>query len=209
MRFDIHLPASLAEAEGIDQGAIEDWVERCLDRFEASPEGKASVEAGLGNPYLATLLELAIEDIGVGPAEMGPGDLNYVLQEVFPRRALAEPDGVPLLVGSLKAFAAWLDREFGLAKSEEWAPALTDEAAATLREKLAEQADFSIARTVAQLGEASGLSMVDEPWFRDFAAAEEAKRQAAGRRRPRVDAKKKKAQRKAKKKARRKNRKKR
>ena len=201
MSFDIRLPASLRGPGDPDRDALDEWVEDCFLAFENSPEYEACQQAGEWDLIsFVDVIELGITEIGRGPAELDWKDLEFVLLELAPRLPAGEPEAIPRLLGSLKAFAAWMDREFGLAKSLEWAPAFTDAFAATLRERLAGSGSFDFAGSEGLLDEANGLSAAEELWLFD---AREARRLAL------QEARKKKARRKAQKKARRRNRKKR
>jgi hypothetical protein len=182
-----------------------------LRRFEASPEAKALSELGV----CALVLDYAADHFGATIATLQEAELRRVVFEIIPRKVSVEATAAKGIIEELRAFYAFLEREFGLAQAGACLRVLAGDAVTNLEAKLADTASFGMAKSLFMAGRQAGYDMTSQQgidaWMRESSSKPlPASVQAQGlgaRSRPAAEAARaKKKQRKAARKARQRNR---
>jgi hypothetical protein len=187
----------------VDGELFEDYRDELLDRFEESPEGEALTE---GVDHSALVLDYAANHFGVTPVDITPSMLRQIVFDVIPAKLVCRPEIAGSIVEELRAFFAFLGREFELPNAEPCRAALGGDAAARLAKALSDPRKFGMGKSLMMSGLDAGFDVFSEEGVRAWMSevqkrplqAPPPKRDAAGHA--------KKNQRKAERKARRKNR---
>ncbi|WP_153558597.1 hypothetical protein [Roseimaritima sediminicola] len=156
-----------------------EWDEdRCLEYREAlwqafveSPEAATAEEQFGQLGWTPIFLDYAFSYVGAAPPRMTRGDLNEILFELFPRKVSTEPDSAAAIVGELRAFFQFLQREYAAPNAEELLQELTDEAVRELEEALDDPAKFGMAKSMVMQGRAAGFDMSSQEGLAEFMQA--------------------------------------
>lgn len=150
------------------------YVERLMALFERSPEVQALLqedqEADLW--WAQTMLELALNYVGVSPPEMSADDLRQVLYELFPAK-VSTPDGFDgkMVVRVLRAFWHFLKREYGLQSADACLKVLDDKAPARLNRVMNDPSLFGPAKSIVMMGAARGFDLSTEEGINEWLLA--------------------------------------
>lgn len=191
-----------------------EYCEELVDLFGASPEGQALRQAGAELSWADTMLDFAVNSLGVTPPKMTPADLREILFDLIPRQVMAEPEEAPALIRELHAFWTFLGREFGLRSAPACLKVLDERAERRLEKALGDPTKFGMAKSLIAMGAARGFDVSTEKgidrWLRTYQAemAAEMGSPLPGEQGRSVDKARKKKKRKMQKSSRRKNRKK-
>ncbi len=110
MPFDLYAPLFDAAGRG-SRAAIEAWEEELLALFVASPEARSfNCDGG----WVEIVLELALAECEVLAPDIDASDLARVLGDSFPVRVMCRPADAAEIFDELRAFWAFLHREFAL-----------------------------------------------------------------------------------------------
>ena len=154
-----------------DQDKVEDYVDELLSQFAASPEAKPLLESEAGLGWAGMMLDYSLNHLGVPPARMSLADFNEVLFDLFPRKVSTEAENAPAIVEELKAFWQFLHRQFGLDNARRIESSLNPAAAERLRKKLADPANYGMAKSMFMLGKQAGFDMTTQKGTDQFILA--------------------------------------
>ena len=153
--------------------AGQQYREHLMDRFVASPEGQALLqqqgeEAG---GWAETFVDLGIDYLQVTPPGIRREHQAEILFELFPRKVSVEPGRGQEIVQELRAFWAFLKREFGLVNAGARLRELTDATAGELDRELANPANFGLAKGFVMGGLARGFDVATPAGMQAWAEA--------------------------------------
>ena len=161
MTFDIR--AEIAGEE--DEEVISKYVAELTGLFMDSPEGEA-LEAqadDFGGFYWAgAMIHYGIRYCGVTPEDMEDVDLEEVLHDLFPRKVSCNASQAGEIVDELKAFWQFVKRAYGLENATECLAVLEDGATKKLERKLADPANFGMAKSFVAQGKEAGFDVETE-----------------------------------------------
>lgn len=144
-----------------------------LRRFTQSPEG-----AGLESlDFCMLVMDFSAHELGVTIATLRAPELDHIVFDFVPLHAYADPSQVGPAIEALRAFYAFLGREFGLEQADACLEVLGDDAVGKLMGALSERAKSTIRNSRPYLGAESDLgfgyrdtpesrvpSFDDDPW---------------------------------------------
>lgn len=133
--------------------------EELMERFTASPEGQALLSAHGRLGWADTLMDFGIGYLGATPAQLSPEDCQTILFELFPRKVSAPPDCGGEIIGELRAFWTFLEREFHLANASACLALLDAAAARRLEQAMRNTANFGFAKSFLTMGRARGFDL--------------------------------------------------
>lgn len=197
---------ALAEDPPIDPAERERLEDELLRQFSASPEGAAFPQP----EWVPLAMSLADAHLSETVATLEATELEAVLFELFPRKVSVEASAAGLIIEELRAFYAFLKRQYGLPQADDCLGLLGPGAADELSDELSDESVFDPAKAVVMAGIAAGYDMSTqegvEAWMRVASRQPQRRASAAPPRAPRsktaATARAKKTQRKAASKAR-------
>jgi hypothetical protein len=154
-----------------DEILIQKYIEGLMAEFARSSEAQP-VENTYGEiGWAATMMHYAIDYMGCTPPEMTLPDFSEVLFELFPRKVSVEADQTGAIVAELQAFWRFMARQYGLDNARAIVASLDDRAATRLQDKLADPANFGMAKSFFMLGSEAGFDMTTTEGLAAFQAA--------------------------------------
>lgn len=159
MTFDIKQMVVDSETGGYDEEAAVRYQEALDEQFAQSPEGAAYMAEGKTLGWTSTFLNYAMSYLGLTPPEMGQGDFDEVLFELFPRKVSVQPEEAADIVDELRAFWTFLGRAYDLPNAPALLKGLDDRATRRLERELANPANFGMAKSMVMQGQARGFDM--------------------------------------------------
>lgn len=167
MAFDIH--QRIFDEDGdYDENAMFRYCDELMSRFAASPEAQ-EVESKLGAiGWAHTFMDWGMRYLRVSPADMMPADIEEVLFDIFPRKISAEPGAGEQIIVEMRAFWAFLQREFQLAHAAACLKMLKNVDGKQLDRELQDPANFDMAKSFMMLGFQSGFDMSSEKDLEKF-----------------------------------------
>ncbi|MGQ0508042.1 MAG: hypothetical protein ACT4TC_22300 [Myxococcaceae bacterium] len=162
MDFDIR--AKITDEEP-DEQVVEEYTEQLCALFMRSPEAKALDEQEDdfdGFFWANAMIGYGINYCGVSPAEMTAADFAEILFDIIPRKVSCDPSKAPEMVAELKAFWTFVQREYALTNAAECLGVLNDGALKKLESKLANPANFGMAKSFFMAGKEAGFDVETE-----------------------------------------------
>jgi hypothetical protein len=156
--FDIHQAIHDQYGES-DEVHAQNYIEGLMTEFAQSSEAQSILETYGDIGWPAMMMEYAINHIGCTPPEMTLRDFNEVLFELFPRKVSVEADQAGPIITELRAFWSFVARQYGLDNAQAILAALDDHAVSRLQKKLADPANFGMAKSFFMLGSNAGFDM--------------------------------------------------
>jgi len=155
-----------SDADDLDaeeHGALETEL---LRRFEASPEGMRVA----GKHDCGRLMDYAVNEFGLTIATLRPAQLDELVFDVFPRKLSTPASEAPSIVASLRAFYAFLGREYRFEHAEACLRVLGGDAVEKLSAGLSDKRRFGMAKSFVMEGLEAGYDMSSpeglDAWFR-------------------------------------------
>ncbi|MCA9146502.1 MAG: hypothetical protein H6821_15575 [Planctomycetaceae bacterium] len=168
--FDIH-QSPIDEDGDWDDGRVEDYCNGAMDAFAESPEGTACAEYFGSIGWTQTFLYYAFSYLGTSPTEMSQRDIDEILFDLFPRKTSTEPETANEIVGELRAFWQFLEREYQLANAPALVKYLNANVEQRLKRELSNPDNFGIAKSFVMMGQESGFDMTTQEGMNQFMAA--------------------------------------
>jgi hypothetical protein len=165
--FDIHQDIQNEYGE-IEEERTQEYMNGLMEEFNQSSEWLAVREKCGDSAWAATMMHYATEHLGSTPAEMTLSDFNEVLFQIFPRKVSVKADEAGLIIAELRAFWSFLARQYGLENAREILETLDDSAVSRLRDKLADPANFGMAKSFFMLGTQAGYDMTTQKGLEAF-----------------------------------------
>lgn len=168
--FDIH--QGIVDDDGErDEKRYDAYLEGLLKAFDGSPEGRAYAEgAGGFGGWAQFFLEHYFDYLGCSLAEISVSDAREIVFELFPRKMSTEPEAAPEIVAELRAFWAFLSREFRLPQAAAIEALFNDDAIVKLKKLLADPRNYGLAKSFVMMGRAAGFDMTSEEGIQEFTA---------------------------------------
>lgn len=112
MGFDIHeLFFDMNDEE------LEAFHNELIQRFEASPEGKAFLK-GEESDWADLFVDVVIYRMGVSLPYLRTNDFRDILYHIIPAHVIVQPEEAPNILAELKAFWQFIKREFQLKNAD-------------------------------------------------------------------------------------------
>ncbi len=166
MPFDIHQPIFDDDGE-CEEAEFQAYVEAFIDAFRASPEGAALPEVD----WVDSVAEYARTYFSATLASLQPGEFDEIVWEIFPRKVSVDPAEGTAIVRELRAFWAFVGREYGLEQAASCLRVVGDGAEARLTEYLGDPRRFGMAKGFFMAGKDAGFDMTSEAGIQTWAAA--------------------------------------
>lgn len=154
-----------------DESEVSQYCEDLFQAFAESPEGEQAQEKFEGVGWTTAFLDYAFSYLGVAPSQMSRADVNKILFELFPRKVSTKPETASVIVGELRLFFEYLDREHSLPNAKEILQDLTKEAASQLESAMSDSSNFGIAKSMVMGGRAAGFDMSSQEGLAEFMQA--------------------------------------
>jgi hypothetical protein len=165
--FDIH--QSIHDKHGEqDERLVSEYIDGLLEAFAASPEAQPIIEQQGDLGAAAMMMEYYFDYIGGNLAEMTLPDFKEVVFELFPSKVSMEPDRAAAYIAELKAFWAFVHRQYGLKTAERILATLDDTAAERLRKLLADPSNYGMAKSFFMAGMRAGYDMTTQEGSQAF-----------------------------------------
>src|SRR5579871_2319312 len=156
--FDIH--QQLKDDQGKrDERRYGEYLDTLLQTFAESPEGRACCESHGRLAYVYPFLDYYFGHIGNRLSAISVGDVHEVVFELFPRKLSTDPESAPEIVMELRAFWAFLGREFQMPQAAAIQALLDDAAILDLKNLLADPSTYGTAKSFVMMGRAAGFDM--------------------------------------------------
>lgn len=138
---------------------VRDYIDGLMKEFAVSPEADEFLASYGRLSWSAMMMEYAINHVGVTPPDMTLADFEEVVFDLFPRKVSTEPESAARCIHELRAFWTFLQRQYGLANTAKILETLDDEAIVALQEKLADPANYGMAKSFVMAGMKAGYDM--------------------------------------------------
>jgi len=162
MPIDLHYMDEYEDYSDEAEKAIEEFVDKLIEQFLDSPEGKLHLEtfkeAGF---WIRMLLDYGYRYEGFTPTNMTSDNVEDVLSEILPRKvSLSSREEVEDAIPELKAFYHYLKREYALEHADEVLESL-DEIEPHFADLMFDSSRFGMAKSMMMAGHESGVDMTD------------------------------------------------
>ena len=159
--FDIHQSPSDEHGEW-DEGAVEDYCNDLMESFATSPEGSAVEERYGDVGWAHSFLYYGFNYVGSAPPEMSRRDAKEILFDLFPRKVSTTPDAAGEIIFEMRAFWAFLLREYALTNATGILQDLGDDAERRLARELDDPRNFGMAKSLVMMGREAGFDMTTQ-----------------------------------------------
>jgi hypothetical protein len=160
--LDIHYRIYGEDGER-DEDAYNAYVESIWRAFVQAPEGQQTLKADPRcGQWTDIFLRYYFDYIGSSAADITAQDIREVLFELFPQKVSVAPDKAPEIIRELRAFGAFLGREFGLPQAGAIQTFLDDGAILKLKNLLADPRNYGMAKSFFMTGQQTGFDMTTE-----------------------------------------------
>lgn len=149
------LAALARDDDEIDYDAREALEDELVRRFAASPEAKELDEIHA----CRFVMDLGANYFGQTIATLGASDLRKVLFELVPRKVSIEASEARSIVEEIRAFYAFLKREFGFKQADSCLKVLGGNAVKKLEAGLSDSSNFGMAKSLVTAGADAGFDM--------------------------------------------------
>lgn len=165
--FDIH--QKLFDEDGeCDESAVNDYIEGLTEEFALAPEAQPFLDSGSDLSWCSFLMEYGFTYCSVSPDKMSLADFNEVVFELFPQKVSTEADCAPEIIAELRAFWQFLKRQYHLSNASLILASLDGAAEKRLRKKLADPANFGMAKSFFMQGQEAGFDMTTQEGLDQF-----------------------------------------
>lgn len=139
----------------LDSKAREALEAALLTRFDESPEAEPLdvIDAS------QIVMEFAADYFGETIATLTPAHLREIVFEIIPRKLSTEASEAGPIITELRAFFAFLQREFGLPQADACLAVLGGDATARLTRALSDPRNFGMAKSIMMGGLAAGFDI--------------------------------------------------
>lgn len=153
------------EGEELDVDERQPLEEELVRQFEASPEA-----TGADSNWCHHVMNYGADHFGVTIATIGPRDLREIVFEIIPRRFSVDSSRAGEIIDELRAFYAFLKREFELDQADACLRVLGGDAAKKLKAALSDRSRFGMAKSLFMAGRDAGYDIESregvEAWMR-------------------------------------------
>ena len=137
-----------------------------MRRFAASPEAMPLARIG----FCQSVMDLAADYVDATIATLAPAALREIVFELIPRKVSIDATAASEIIDELRAFFAFLGREFGFAQARGCARVLGGDAVQRLAAALSDSSKFGMAKAMVMAGREAGFDMETkegiEAWMR-------------------------------------------
>jgi len=167
MAFDIHQRVFDEYGEYDEEEALR-YRDEIMARFSASPEGQEVAAKNGSIGWADTFMNYGNGYMRVTPPEMSPDQVEEILFDIFPRKVSAMPGAGEEIILELRAFWAFLQREFQLPNAGACLDMLRTVSGDDLEQEMQNPSNFGMAKSFFMLGRASGFDMTSEEGMQAF-----------------------------------------
>lgn len=145
----------LGMQEEVDSDARAELEDELLARFEDSPEAQSLAEVG----FAPLLMDYAADYFNATIATLDAHELREILFSIVPRKVSIEAAAASGTIAELRAFYAFLKREFGLKQADACLRELGSDAVKKLAAALSNKSNFGMAKSLFMGGAEAGFDM--------------------------------------------------
>ncbi|MBI5481904.1 MAG: hypothetical protein HY906_23820 [Deltaproteobacteria bacterium] len=142
----------------VDSEARADLEEELLHRFEDSPEAQSLAEVG----FAPLFMDYAADYFTATIATLDAHELREIVFSIVPRKVSIEAAAASGIIDELRAFYAFLKREFGLKQADACLRELGGDAVKKLATALSDKGNFGMAKSFFMAGAAAGFDMSNQ-----------------------------------------------
>lgn len=177
--FDIHQQIE-NDCGDRDEERYADYSDGLVEAFAESAEGRAhAAAAGEVGGWAHLFLDYYFGYIGGDFPDITVRDAQEICFDLFPRKVSTEPESAAEIMTELRAFWAFLGREFRLPQADAMQALLDDDAVLKLKNRLADPGNYGMAKSFVMMGRQAGFDMSSERGMQEFMLAYNASRLAA------------------------------
>jgi predicted pyridoxine 5'-phosphate oxidase superfamily flavin-nucleotide-binding protein len=151
------------EIDPEERGPLQDEL---VSRFAASPEGRALDDV----QFCHFVMDFAADYFNATIATLGARDLREILFDIIPRKVSIDASAARSIVEVIRAFFAFLKREYRLDHADACLRVLGDDAVKKLEAALSDTNKFGLAKSLVMRGREAGFDMDSkagiEAWMR-------------------------------------------
>jgi hypothetical protein len=163
---ELDILAAVRDADGsLEEDWFESFADAIMQRFADSPEGRDLAE---DVHWAYTLMDYARSHHGVTVSELAPAELEDVIFEIFPRKISCLASAAHGIVAELRAFFAFLKREFALSNADSCLAVLGGDAEQRLARELANPDNYGMAKSMVMAGLREGFDVSSEEGLRTW-----------------------------------------
>jgi hypothetical protein len=167
MAFDIHQRVCDDDGACDEEEALR-YRNEIMARFSTSPEGQKVATTSGFSGWADTFMAYGTDYMGVTPPEMSPAQVEEILFDIFPRKVSALPGAGEEIILELRAFWAFLQREFQLANAGACLQMLQGVTGDDLEQEMQNPQNFGMAKSFFMLGQAGGFDMTTQEGIQAF-----------------------------------------
>ncbi len=168
--FDIHQPMQTEYGEQ-DEDRVAEYIDGLVDAFAESPEAQPILEEKGGLGYTGMMLDYYFNHLGGSVPEMSLRDFNEVVFGLIPAKVSTSPESAPAIIAELRAFWAFVQRQYGLKNAAQILASLDARAEPRLKKELANPRNWGMAKTIVMKGFEAGYDMSTQEGSTAFMAA--------------------------------------
>lgn len=168
--FDIMTSIIDPVSKEMDSDRHIEYMRAICKEFEASPE---FAETSSGNSevlYVYAYLDFAGSYIGESAGTMKPGDNHEILFELMPRKFSVEASAAENIIAEIRAFWKFIERTRNHAPALRMLEFLNDDVASELRDQLADESKYGMAKSFSMMGTKQGFDMRTQAGAQQFMA---------------------------------------
>ena len=169
MAFDIYQQVFDSDGLPLEKKAGP-YLDELMELFVQSAEGQKLLSEGIEPGWASMILDFGMNYLSVTPPGMTPDDLREILFDLFPRKVSTSADEAEEIVRELRAFWAFLQREYHLANAAACLKVLDERAARELKRALSNPANFGIAKSFVMMGQERGFDLSSEEGINEWMA---------------------------------------
>jgi hypothetical protein len=154
-----------------DEELVQQYIDGLMTEFAQSPEAQPILEQEGNVGWAGMMMEYYFGYLGGEFPSMSVRDSNEVLFQLFPRKVSVEPETAPIIIAELRAFWAFVHRQYGLKSAERILATLDAGAEVRLRKELADPSNFGMAKSFVMGGMNAGFDMTTQEGLEAFTNA--------------------------------------
>ena len=145
-----------------DEDDFEAFEERLLGLFRKSPEGvEAEEQLGDVGFWVHVVFDYGLTFFGRDPSDLRAPEFEEILLDIVPRKVSCRPEAAGEAIAELRAFWTFAAREFEVADAADFESVLQT-AQGTLEARLADPANWGMAKSFFMQGQQAGFDMSTE-----------------------------------------------
>ncbi len=153
----------------LQEEAVDSYINGLMQEFEESSEAQPLMEGNGGVGWAANMMSFAVDYLGCTPTQMTLTDFNEVIFSLFPRKMSTEPENAEDIITEMKAFWAFVSRQYGLPNAKKILDSLQSHTVVgKLERELANPANWGMAKSFIMRGTEAGYDMTSQEGMNEF-----------------------------------------